>query len=70
LRRRARRGIAERAYWSAVSHALRGNREAWKLLMLAFRMAPATAVLPPLGYLLHRPDTVPRMRSLLSKVLR
>ncbi len=40
------------------------------LLMLAFRMAPATVVLPPLGYLLHRPDTVPRMRSLLTKVLR
>jgi len=70
LRHRARRGIAERAYWSAVSHALRGNRQAWKLLMLAFRMAPATVVLPPLGYLLHRPDTVPRMRSLLTKVLR
>lgn len=70
LRRRARRGIAERAYWSAVSHALRGNGEAWKLLMLAFRMAPATAVLPPLGYLLHRPDTLPRMRSLLARIQR
>lgn len=67
LRRRARRGIAERAYWSAVSHALRGNRQAWKLLMLAFRLAPATAVLPPLGYLLQRPDTMPRMRSLLAR---
>ena len=70
LRRRARRGIAERAYWSAVSHALRGNPEALKLLMLAFRLWPATAVLPPLGYLLHRPDTMPRMRSLFAKVLR
>lgn len=70
LLRRARRGIAERAYWSAVSHALRGNREAWKLLMLAFRMAPATTVLPPIGYLLHRPDTMPRVRALLAKVRR
>ena len=70
LRRRARRGIAERAYWSAVSHALRGNGEAFKLLMLAFRLAPVTAVLPPLGYLLQRPDTMLRMRSLLGRVLR
>ena len=69
LRRRARRGIAERAYWSAVSHALRGNGEAWQLLMLAFRLSPATAVLPPVGYLLHRPDTLSRMRTLFAKLL-
>lgn len=69
LHRRARRGIAERAYWSAVSHALRGNPEAFRLLMLAIRMAPATAVLPPLGYLLQRSDTMPRVRVLLNKVL-
>ncbi len=67
LKRRARRGIAQRAYWSAVSHALRGDREAFKLLMLAFRLSPTTAMLPPVGYLLHRPDTMPRMRSLLAK---
>jgi glycosyltransferase involved in cell wall biosynthesis len=68
LRRRARRGIAERAYWSAVSHALRGNSEAWKLLMLAFRLSPRTAMLPPLSYLLHRPDAMPKMRSLLARL--
>ncbi|MGD9478690.1 glycosyltransferase family 2 protein [Shinella sp. G-2] len=70
LRRRARRGIAERAYWSAAAHALRGNMQAWQLLMLAVRMAPATAILPPLGYLLQRPDTMPRLRALLTRVLR
>lgn len=69
LRRLARRGIAQRAYWSAVSHALRGNGEAWKLLTLAFRLSPLTAMVPPLGYLLRRPDTMTRMRSLLARVL-
>lgn len=68
LHRRARRGIAHRAYWAAVSHALRGDGEAWRLLMFAFRLAPTTAVLPPVGYLLHRPDTLARLLTLVGGV--
>ena len=59
LRRRARRGIAQRAYWSAVSHAMRANPEAFRLLGLAFRLSPATIFLPPLGYLLRRRESHP-----------
>lgn len=70
LRRRARRGIAQRAYWSAVSHALRGKGEALRLLMLAFRLSPVTAFVPPVGYLWRRGDAMPRVRSLLARAMR
>ncbi|KXF78728.1 glycosyl transferase [Paramesorhizobium deserti] len=66
LRRLARRGIAERAYWSAVSHIQRGEPGAMELLKLAFRLRPQTAILPPLGYLLRRPDTMRRIKKSLS----
>lgn len=61
LHRLARRGLAERAYWSAVSHLLRGEPGAGELWKLAVRWRPATAVVPPLGYLLQRPDTIARL---------
>ncbi|KNY13570.1 glycosyl transferase [Shinella sp. SUS2] len=70
LRKRARRGIAQRAYWSAVSHALQGNAEALRLLRIAFQLSPFTALVPPLGYLLRRRDMMPRVRSLLARALR
>lgn len=70
LRQRAKRGIARRAYWSAVSHALRGNPEALSLLRLAFRLSPVTAFVPPLGYLLQRRDMMPRVRSLFARTPR
>ncbi|RCS22663.1 glycosyltransferase [Phyllobacterium salinisoli] len=62
----ARRGIAERAYWSAVSHIQRREPGAMELLKLAFTLRPRTAILPPLGYLLRRPDTVRRFKALIG----
>ena len=70
LRKRARRGIAHRAYWSAVSHALQGNPEAVRLLKLAFKLSPYTVLVPPLGYVLRRRDAIARMRSLVTRALR
>ncbi|MEK1886682.1 MAG: glycosyltransferase family A protein [Phyllobacterium sp.] len=64
LHRLSRRGLAERAYWSAVSHLLRGEPGAGELWRLAVRWRPVTALLPPLGYLLHRPDTLARLDRL------
>lgn len=66
MRQLARRGIANRAYWSGISHLLRGDIEAFKLLRQAFRISPLKAFLPPVGYLLHRPDAGRRIRFLLS----
>jgi glycosyltransferase involved in cell wall biosynthesis len=65
LRRLAHRGIAERAYWSAVSHGLRGAPGVLELFRMAIALRSRTAILPPLGYLLRRPDTVRRIRSML-----
>jgi GT2 family glycosyltransferase len=64
MRRLARRGIAHRAYWSAVSHFLQRNPEGFNLLKLAFTLSPSTAFLPPVSYLLRRPDTMRRIRSM------
>ena len=66
LHRLGKRGIAQRAYWSAVSHALRGNAEAFDLWKMAFAISPRTLFLPPLGYLLRRPDTVQRIMSMVG----
>lgn len=63
LRRLAQRGIAERAYWSAVSHLLRGDAKGWRLLRYAFSRRLQTALLPPLPYLLRRPDTWRRLAA-------
>lgn len=70
LRRLSRRGIAERAYWSAVSHVLRGSPGARELFRFAVSMRPRTAFAPPVGYLLHRPDTRRRTASLLARLVR
>lgn len=53
LHRLGRRSIAERAYWCGVKDLARGRPSGTGLLKLAFRLAPATAVLPPLNYLLR-----------------
>jgi hypothetical protein len=53
LLRLGRRSIAERAYWCGVKDLVRGRSSGTGLLRLAFRLAPATAVLPPVNYLLR-----------------
>lgn len=65
LRRLARRALAERAYWCAASHLVRGDVAlARDLIRFSVRMAPSTAVLPPLTALLRRPDTLERLGRL------
>jgi len=66
MRRLAQRGIANRAYWSGVSHLIRRDGEAADLFKLAFRLSPATALIPPVGYLVNRPDTLRRIGSFLA----
>lgn len=70
LRRLARRGISDRAYWSAVSHALRGSPGAGELFRFALSMRPLSAFAPPVGYLLHRPDARRRIAGLLGRLVR
>ncbi len=68
LWRLAQRGIGERAYWSAVSHLLRGDRKGWRLFKFAFSRRLQTAFLPPVPYLLHRPDTRRRLSAMASSL--
>ena len=58
----ARRSLAERAYWCAVSNLARGG--AWSQSRALWRQAidlkPRMVVLPPLGYLWRRTDVLRR----------
>ena len=51
LLRLGRRSLAERAYWCGVKDLVRGRRSHQELFRLAFRLDPATRLLPPIGYL-------------------
>lgn len=66
LHRLARRGLAGRAYWAAASGALRGERGAAELFIYAIGRNWTSAVLPPVAYLLNRPDTTARMLAWLN----
>ncbi|WP_244610600.1 glycosyltransferase family 2 protein [Microvirga pakistanensis] len=66
----ARRSLAERAYWSAVSNLARGSlRDCFALLRFAVRRRPSLLLLPPLGYLLRRDDTSARIRHILMNLI-
>lgn len=50
----ARDCLSKRAYWSAVSNALRREKGAAALLAAALKRKPLMAIIPPFDYLLHR----------------
>jgi glycosyltransferase involved in cell wall biosynthesis len=64
LHRRARRGLAARAYWAGVSTLLRGEAGSMQLMKYAIRHHPAAALVPPVDYLFSRPDAVERIQSI------
>ena len=49
LLRLGRRSLAERAYWCGVKDLVRGRRSHQELFRLAFRLDPATRLLPPMA---------------------
>ena len=62
--------IGERAYWSAISHLLRGHGATGLALMkLALQLRPRNAALPPVGYLLRNDRALRRMREVFSEML-
>ncbi|MER9071533.1 glycosyltransferase family 2 protein [Mesorhizobium sp. M0904] len=65
----ARVSLACDAYWSAVSHLIRGRyREAFGLFKFAFSLSPHLAVLPPVAHLFRRKDVLSRIRVVFSEV--
>ncbi|RWX80900.1 glycosyltransferase [Neorhizobium lilium] len=70
LRRLARQGVVGRAYWSGIAHLLRGDMEAMRLLGFAIRSSPVSAVVPPVSYLMSRPDLAGRISSFFANSAR
>lgn len=68
LRQRVHRNIGKRAYWSALSHIARGQREAGvELLKFAFELSPRFVLLPPVDYLLRMGNPVGHIRTRLAE---
>ncbi|WP_102109780.1 glycosyltransferase family A protein [Oceaniglobus roseus] len=61
LRRLARRGFAARAYWAALGAWSRGDPGARDLIRYSFGKAPEMALLPPIDYMMRRPDARARL---------
>lgn len=62
LHRRALRGLAARAYWSAISHRCRGDREmSNKLFNYVWQNNRAMMLLPPVDYLFWHEDIMSRL---------
>lgn len=71
LHRLARRNIGERAYWSALAHLCFGDvGYGLALLKFALRRCPTAAILPPMGSLFRRPDTVRKIIWVASEMAR
>lgn len=66
LHRLARRSLAERAYFCAASHLMRGEPGVLDLLKFALSRRPSLAVAPPIGAMLARGDGFGRARSAMS----
>ena len=70
LRRTALQALSERAYWGAIASMIRGDlRLSADLLRFAITRRPSTMIVPPVGYLLRRADTLPHVTHLLWDAL-
>jgi glycosyltransferase involved in cell wall biosynthesis len=66
----ARRNLAAQAYWSGVSHAVRGYpRQGWELLGYAFSRRPSTLLLPPVGQLLKMHNPLERLKDVVVEAV-
>jgi glycosyltransferase involved in cell wall biosynthesis len=70
LRRMVRRHLAAAAYWSAVSHLMRGKREAaLDLFRFGRRLDPASMLLPPVGHLFSADGSLKRAKRAIREIL-
>ena len=70
LHRMARRTLAERAYWCALSHLCRREPGiSLDLLKFALKNCPDMAVVPPLSYLVRRSDSLDRIRKTVADMM-
>lgn len=70
LHERARRGLGEHAYWSAISHYLRRRpAEARELMKFSTARRPGEWMLPPLGWLLRMDRPLERGLEILMEAV-
>lgn len=68
LFRKARRGLGQHAYWSAVSHCYRGYwRTGLELFRFSVERRPVTSVVPPISWLFRMETPVARMRQIATE---
>ncbi len=68
LRKLAKKNLGAAAYWSAVSHFVRGYpRQSAKLFKFAFAASAQMAILPPLGHLSRRSGVLDRMKRIIAE---
>lgn len=68
LQRRVHRNLGKRAYWSAISHMVRGQRAAGlELLKFSLSLSPRFAVLPPVDYLMRMGNAIGHIRLRLAE---
>ncbi|MBZ9892224.1 glycosyltransferase [Mesorhizobium sp. BR1-1-3] len=70
LCRAVRRNLAAAAYWSAISHLIRGRRTAGvDLFKFGRSLDPATMLLPPIRHLFRTDGSLKRARQVILEVL-
>jgi glycosyltransferase involved in cell wall biosynthesis len=70
LLKAARTGLGQHAYWSAVSHLVRGHGPAaLRLLGYALRNCPSAALLPPVGWVFRMDRPLARIGEIASEVI-
>lgn len=69
LHRMARRRLAERAYWCAISHLVRGEPDVAELLRFALARQPLFALIPPVDAVLRRGDGAERIGQTLRAMM-
>lgn len=65
------RRLAHHAYWSALSHLLRGYpATAWKLLKFAATHDPSVTIIPPVGWLIRMDGPFKRAKEIVVEAVR
>lgn len=71
LHRRAVRSLAARAYWAALANVARGRTDAFPgFFAAATALSPAMRLVPPIDYLVTRPDALSRIGASLGEAAR
>lgn len=70
LHRRAKRSLAEQAYWSGLKRIYLGKiQQGLVLLKFAYRLSPTIVFLPPIGYVMRSKSSLARIADVIAQSL-